>query len=98
MVYSSPLRAAAAEKLARLGNSVQIALVERTFMKSAKFRSLTSNAVWFSVPRNNSYRSHNLVSADHVRLAVVGDLLDLALAEITLHLTAIEALGLSRHP
>ncbi len=31
-----------------------------------------------------------LVSADHIGLAVVRDLLDLALAEITIHLTAIE--------
>jgi len=37
-----------------------------------------------------------LVSADHVGLAVVRDFLDLALAEIALHLTTVEPLGLSR--
>src|SRR5262249_36642472 len=38
----------------------------------------------------------HLVGADYVGLAIVGDLLDLALAEITLHLTTIEAFRLSR--
>src|SRR5262249_56166364 len=38
----------------------------------------------------------HLVSADYVGLAVVGDLLDLALAEVALHLTTIEPLRLSR--
>src|SRR5262249_53913561 len=38
----------------------------------------------------------HLVSADHIGLAVVGDLLDLALPEVALHLTAIEPFRLSR--
>jgi hypothetical protein len=37
----------------------------------------------------------HLVSADHVGLAVVSNLLDLALAEVAFHLAAVEPLGLS---
>jgi len=40
----------------------------------------------------------HLVSANYVGLAVVGDLLDLALAVITLHLTTIEPFGLPDKP
>jgi hypothetical protein len=40
----------------------------------------------------------NLVGADYVSLAVVGDLLDLTLVKITLHLTTIETLRLPRRP
>ena len=68
------------------------ATLERAFMKSAKFRWLASNAFWLSVPRNSSYRSHT----NYVGLAVVCDLLDLALAEVPLHLAAVEPFGLSR--
>src|SRR5215472_592891 len=38
----------------------------------------------------------HLVSANYVGLAVVCDLLDLALAEVPLHLAAVEPFGLSR--
>src|SRR5262249_9289051 len=37
-----------------------------------------------------------LVSADHIALAVIGDLLDLALPETALHFAAIEPFWLSR--
>src|SRR5439155_15371178 len=37
-----------------------------------------------------------LISADYVGLAVVGDLLDLTLSELAFHLTAIEPFRLSR--
>jgi len=38
----------------------------------------------------------HLISANYVGLTVVGDLFDLALAEIALHFITIEPLGLSR--
>src|SRR5215471_20066261 len=38
----------------------------------------------------------DLISTDYIGLAVLGDLLDLALAERTLHLATVKPFGLSR--
>ena len=65
-------------------------------MESARFRWLASNTSWLNVPRNSSLPQPQLVSANHIGLAVVGNLLDLALAKITFHLTTIESFRLSR--
>jgi hypothetical protein len=57
-------------------------ILNRTSTEISQAPLARLSASWLCVPQNSSYLSH-LVSADDIRLAV-GDLLDLALAEITL--------------
>src|SRR6516164_4677047 len=89
-MFGAPAQNMSGSSFYRIG-SRRIAIHKVRQAPLARFeRTLAQGATKQFVPQPQ------LVSADYVGLAVVGDLLDLALAVITLHLAAVEPFRLSR--